>query len=139
MNGLNLSIASAASLEIDGSEYYYFQAELKLPGVSLVGVVPASVVASEKDSISFLILWVFGLLIFMFTIAMVYVVVSEKKARRNKELIRERDREKLFKNFVRLDEKRNRNIEGTGLGLNLTDTALNGAIALQPLAPLQKS
>ena len=34
--------------------------------------------------------------------------------------IRERDREKLFKNFVRLDEKRNRNIEGTGLGLNLT-------------------
>lgn len=91
VNGLNVSIASAASIEIDGSEYYYFQSELKLPGVSLVGVVPASVVASEKDSISFLILWVFGLLIFMFTIAMVYVVVSEKKARRNKELIREKE------------------------------------------------
>lgn len=91
VNGLNVSIASAASIEIDGSEYYYFQSELKLPGVSLVGVVPASVVASEKDRISFLILWVFGLLIFMFTIAMVYVVVSEKKARRNKELIREKE------------------------------------------------
>ncbi len=91
VNGLNVSIASAVNHEIDGSEYYYFQAELKLPGVSLVGVVPASVVASEKDSISFLILWVFGLLIFMFTIAMVYVVVSEKKARRNKELIREKE------------------------------------------------
>ncbi len=91
VNGLNVSIASAVNHEIDGSEYYYFQAELKLPGVSLVGVVPASVVASEKDSISFLILWVFGLLIFMFTIAMVYVVVSEKKARKNKELIREKE------------------------------------------------
>ena len=91
VNGLNVSIASAVNHEIDGSGYYYFQAELKLPGVSLVGVVPASVVASEKDSISFLILWVFGLLIFMFTIAMVYVVVSEKKARKNKELIREKE------------------------------------------------
>ena len=91
VNGLNVSIASAVNHEIDGSGYYYFQAELKLPGVTLVGVVPASVVASEKDSISFLILWVFGLLIFMFTIAMVYVVVSEKKARKNKELIREKE------------------------------------------------
>lgn len=34
--------------------------------------------------------------------------------------IREEDREKLFSNFTRLDEKRNRNIEGTGLGLSLT-------------------
>ncbi len=91
VNGLNVSIASAVNHEIDDSEYYYFQAELKLPGVTLVGVVPASAVASEKDSISFLILWVFGLLIFMFTIAMVYVVVSEKKARKNKELIREKE------------------------------------------------
>ena len=34
--------------------------------------------------------------------------------------IREKDVGKLFRDFVRLDEKRNRNIEGTGLGLNLT-------------------
>ena len=39
--------------------------------------------------------------------------------------IRERDREKLFNDFVRLDEKRNRNIEGTGLGLNLTKQLLD--------------
>jgi CheY-like chemotaxis protein/HPt (histidine-containing phosphotransfer) domain-containing protein/anti-sigma regulatory factor (Ser/Thr protein kinase) len=39
--------------------------------------------------------------------------------------IRERDREKLFDDFVRLDEKRNRNIEGTGLGLNLTKQLLD--------------
>jgi len=90
-NGLNISIASAVSWEVEGLEYYYFIAELKLPGVSLTGIVPANVVASEKDSISFLILWVFGLLIFMFTIAMIYVVLSEKKAQENKQLLHEKE------------------------------------------------
>lgn len=90
-SGLNVFIASAANLEVDGIEYYYFVADLKLPGVVLTGVVPAEVVASEKDDISFLIIWVFGLLIFMFSIAMIYVVVSEKKARENKELLREKE------------------------------------------------
>ena len=34
--------------------------------------------------------------------------------------IRKEDRDKLFSNFTRLDEESNRNIEGTGLGLSLT-------------------
>ncbi|MGN0132192.1 MAG: ATP-binding protein [Lachnospiraceae bacterium] len=34
--------------------------------------------------------------------------------------IKEEDIGKLFESFTRLEEKRNRNIEGTGLGLNLT-------------------
>lgn len=34
--------------------------------------------------------------------------------------IRKEDMEKLFSSFTRIEEKRNRNIEGTGLGLNLT-------------------
>ncbi len=34
--------------------------------------------------------------------------------------IKEEDLEKLFSSFQRLDETRNRNIEGTGLGLNIT-------------------
>ena len=34
--------------------------------------------------------------------------------------IREEDMKKLFQTFTRLEEKRNRHIEGTGLGLNLT-------------------
>ncbi len=33
--------------------------------------------------------------------------------------IREEDREKLFESFQRLDETRNRNIEGTGLGMSI--------------------
>ena len=34
--------------------------------------------------------------------------------------IKEEDIEKLFKEFERIEEKRNRNIEGTGLGINIT-------------------
>ncbi len=34
--------------------------------------------------------------------------------------IKEEDSAKLFESFTRIEEKRNRNIEGTGLGLNLT-------------------
>ena len=34
--------------------------------------------------------------------------------------IREEDKDKLFDSFTRIEESRNRNIEGTGLGLNLT-------------------
>ncbi len=48
--------------------------------------------------------------------------------------IKEEDREKLFKSFQRLDEKKNRNIEGTGLGLHITYRLLemmNGKIDLE--------
>lgn len=34
--------------------------------------------------------------------------------------IKDEDKEKLFKSFQRLDEEKNRNIEGTGLGLHIT-------------------
>ncbi len=38
--------------------------------------------------------------------------------------IREEDKDKLFRSFQRLEEKRNRNIEGTGLGLHITNKLL---------------
>ena len=38
--------------------------------------------------------------------------------------IKEEDVKKLFKEFERIEEKRNRNIEGTGLGLNITKSLL---------------
>lgn len=38
--------------------------------------------------------------------------------------IREEDRERLFESFARLDEKRNRSIEGTGLGMSIVTKLL---------------
>lgn len=48
--------------------------------------------------------------------------------------IKEQDMEKLFQSFQRLDEKKNRNIEGTGLGLHITYhlvKMMNGTIDVQ--------
>lgn len=48
--------------------------------------------------------------------------------------IKEEDLGKLFESFTRIEEKRNRNIEGTGLGLNLTKQLvdmMNGEIIVQ--------
>ena len=39
--------------------------------------------------------------------------------------IREEDKEKLFESFARLDETRNRNIEGTGLGMSIVTRLLD--------------
>ena len=39
--------------------------------------------------------------------------------------IKKEDMGKLFENFQRLDEQKNRNIEGTGLGMNITMSLLN--------------
>lgn len=39
--------------------------------------------------------------------------------------IRREDREKLFESFARLDEERNRNIEGTGLGMSIVTRLLD--------------
>ncbi len=48
--------------------------------------------------------------------------------------IKEEDKHKLFKSFQRLDERKNRNIEGTGLGLHITNLLLemmNGTIEVE--------
>ena len=38
--------------------------------------------------------------------------------------IKEEDKKKLFSKFERIEEKRNRNVEGTGLGMNITQSLL---------------
>ena len=48
--------------------------------------------------------------------------------------IKKEDIAKLFESFTRIEEKRNRNIEGTGLGLNLTKNLvdlMNGEVTVE--------
>lgn len=83
---LNVSVASALRETVDGVDYFFFMADLKMPGLSLVGMVPASVAANGVDNITFLIFWVFGTLLVLFLIGFVFVFVSERKSEENESL-----------------------------------------------------
>lgn len=83
---LNISIAAAIREEINGEYYYFFMADLKLPGLSLVGMVPESAAARGVDNITFLIFWVFGLLLVLFLVGFGFIFISERKAEENETL-----------------------------------------------------
>lgn len=77
---LNLSATAAVRGNVGDDKFYFFMADLSLPGLSLVGMVPESVAAEGVKDIAFLILWVFGLLLVLFVVGFGYLIVSEKKA-----------------------------------------------------------
>ena len=77
---LTVSAAAAIRGNVGGENYYFFMADLSLPGLSLVGMVPEKVAAQGMRDIAFLIFWVFGLLLVLFVVGFGYLIVSEKKA-----------------------------------------------------------
>lgn len=85
-NLLNISVAAAVHENIQGKSYFFFMADLELPGLSLVGMVPEEIAARGVENITNLIIWVFGLLLVLFIIGFGYIVVSERKAKENDEL-----------------------------------------------------
>jgi len=87
---LNISIAASVREKVDGTFYYFFMADLKLPGLSLVGMVPESAAAKGVDNITFLIFWVFGLLLVLFLVGFGFIFISERKAEENATLREEK-------------------------------------------------
>lgn len=83
-----LNIASSACVfqKTSGKEYYFFKADLQWTGMSLIGMVPAEVVAADITGIGMLVLWVFGLLLVLFVIGCFYLFFSEQKIQESKEL-----------------------------------------------------
>lgn len=80
---LNVSIAAAVREYVGGKGYFFFMADLKQPGLSLVGMVPESVAAKGVEDITLLIFWVFGILLLLFLIGFGFIFVSERKAEEN--------------------------------------------------------
>ncbi len=83
---LNVATSACVYENTDDGDYYYFKADMHLGGMSLVGVVPAYVAASDIMSISMLVLWVFVLLLVLFVIGCFYLFVSEQKLQESQEL-----------------------------------------------------
>ena len=83
---MNIDTAAAVYYEDAKTGNFLFLSEVKQLGIYLVGIVPEAVVAEGLVTITVLILWVFGLLILMFVVGMIYLLGAEEKVRESDEL-----------------------------------------------------
>lgn len=83
---MNIDTAAAVYYK-DGDEgSFLFVAEVKQLGISLMGTVPREVVMTDIETVTTLILWVFGLMIVLFVIGMIYLLSAEEKVKESDEL-----------------------------------------------------
>lgn len=83
---MNVDTAAAVYYKDNEGGHFLFVSEVKQLGLYLTGTVPDSVVSEGISTITALILWVFGLLILMFAVCMVYLLSAEEKVRESDEL-----------------------------------------------------
>ncbi len=83
---MNIDTAASVYYKDEKGGNFLFISEVKQLGIYLVGTVPEDVLTDGIEAITALILWVFGLLILMFAVGMVYLLSAEEKARESDEL-----------------------------------------------------
>lgn len=83
---MNIDTAAAVYYKNDNKGHFLFESEVAQLGLYLTGSVPEAVVANEMSTINALVLWVFGLLILMFVVGMMYLLSAEEKVRESDEL-----------------------------------------------------
>lgn len=83
---MNVDTAAAVYYKDGRDGHFLFMSEVKQLGIYLVGNVPQAVLMEGIKTIKVLILWVFGLLILLFAIGMVYLLSAEEKVRESDEL-----------------------------------------------------
>ena len=83
---MNIDTAASVYYEDHDDGHFLFVSEVSQLGLYLTGTVPRAAIAEGITTISALILWVFGLLIVMFAVGMVYLLSAEEKVRESDEL-----------------------------------------------------
>ena len=83
---MNVDTAAAVCYKDDLNVNCLFISEVDQPSIYLVGTVPEDVLMEGPSTILTLILWVFGLLILLFAIGMIYLLSAEEKVRESNEL-----------------------------------------------------
>lgn len=81
-----LNVSSAAASFSDEEKEFVFAAELGFNSIFLFGTVPESVAAEGLSYIVTLVLWVFGLLLVLFAVGMLYLFGAQEKAKESDEL-----------------------------------------------------
>ncbi len=88
---LNISTAASKYGKCVDGNVYYFVAEIGATELYLVGYVPEAVMSEGISYILTLVLWVFGLLIILFIIGMLFLFSAEEKVRESAELREAKD------------------------------------------------
>lgn len=83
---MNVDTAAAICFKDTDGMNCLFISEVKQLGIYLVGTVPEDVLMKGLSTITALIMWVFGLLILLFAIGMIYLLSAEEKVRESNEL-----------------------------------------------------
>lgn len=83
---MNVDTAASVFYKDEQGGHFLFVAEINQLGLYLIGTVPRTVAAEGISTITALVLWVFGLLILMFVVGMVYLLSAEEKVRESDEL-----------------------------------------------------
>ena len=83
---MNIDTAATVYYKDREGGHFLFVSEVKQLGLYLVGTLPEAVATEGITTITALILWVFGLLILMFAVGMVYLLSAEEKVRESDEL-----------------------------------------------------
>lgn len=88
---MNVDTAAAVYYKDGGGGHFLFVSEVKQWGLYLMGTVPEAIAAEGLTAITALVLWVFGLLILMFAVGMVYLLSAEEKVRESNGLREAKD------------------------------------------------
>lgn len=86
MEKMNVSSAAAVYSAREGDDNILFMAEIGKGNLMLAGYVPVEVVSEGIYYLVTLILWVFGLMLILFAIGLIYLFSNEEKIRESKEL-----------------------------------------------------
>ena len=82
---MNVDTAAATYYKDDECGHFLFVSEVGQLGMYLTGTVSETTAADGISTITALVLWVFGLLILMFAVGMVYLLSAEEKVRESDE------------------------------------------------------
>ncbi len=83
---MSISTSASAHYEANSEELLVFASEIPNTDMYLVGSLPVSSVSAATKQVVRLVLWVFGLLLVIFVVGMLFVLSSEKKVKESAEL-----------------------------------------------------
>ncbi len=80
---LQVATATATYIESSWGDYFLFVSEIRQTDMVVTGYVPEAVVSEGISYITMLIVWVFGLLLLLFSIVMLFLFSAEEKIRQS--------------------------------------------------------